>query len=214
MKKLTLFILALVTALAFSMSALALDFDFNGAFNQDNDVLQFNFSMAAPGAITIFSSSWDDGGFDPILAIWNADDGSFIQEQDDGGLTGSALSNGTSYDYGEWDSYYTQTLGAGDYIASITQYDNFANGSNLADGFYYDGNPNFTFDNGYGTQEYFNGVWDSSDPRTGDWAFHILNVSEASIEDGETNGVPEPSTLLLLGGGLIGLAGFRRKFKV
>ncbi len=181
MKKLTLFILALVTALAFSMSALALDFDFNGAFNQDNDVLQFNFSMAAPGAITIFSSSWYDGGFDPILAIWAAD-GSFLQQQDDGWLTGSALSNGTSYDYGVWDSYYTQTMGAGDYIASITQFDNFANGSNLSDGFRYDGNPNFTFDLAYGPQPFFNGVWvwgdgESYDPRTGEWAFHILNVA-------------------------------------
>jgi hypothetical protein len=193
-------------------AASALDFDFSGTFTKDDDIARFNFTVGGenPSLVTVFSSSWDDGGFDPILAIWTAA-GVQMAEQDDGGVEGSTLSNAVSYDHGVWDSYYQVSLDPGDYIATVGQYSNFANSTDLADGFRHEGNPNFTFDLGYGQAPLFNGVWTENDPRQGFYVFHILNVAEATHEP-PINGVPDAgSTLVLFGIALAGLVCGKRR---
>ncbi|WP_369600392.1 DVUA0089 family protein [Hahella sp. SMD15-11] len=142
MKKGMMTLCAATLAASMQANAVPMDFDFSGTFTKDNDVVLLNFTVNTASSVTIFSSSWDDGGFDPILAIWDSA-GNRIEQQDDGGLTGSTVSNGVSYDYGVWDSYFTIALDAGTYTASIAQYSNFANGTHLSDGFRYDSNPNF-----------------------------------------------------------------------
>lgn len=205
-------VLVLVGLLSLSSGALAvpMDFDFSGTFTNDNDIVLLDFTVGADSTITIFSSSWKSGdsglGFDPILAIWDSV-GDLVAEQDDGGLTGSTMSNGVSYTHGEWDSFFDVFLTAGDYTASIGQFDNFAAGGTLSDGFIRDGNPNFTFDEGFGPAPLFNGVWSGTDTRTGDWEFHLLNVDAAS---GPT--IPEPTTLALMTLGMAGI-GYSRKRK-
>jgi hypothetical protein len=217
LRSLTCCLLAAIgtVALAGAANAIPQDFTFSGNFMDDDDVLIFNFSVAAPSSVTVLSSSWQSpsgGGFDPILSLFDSS-GLLVDSQDDGGVSGAQLVNGVSYDYGVWDSYYTVTLDAGDYSIAITQYNNFPISTALVDGFEHEGNPNFTFDFGYGgaTQPMFNGIWDDNDPRTSFWRFHLLNVETVEVIDPNPGAVPEPATLALIGAGLLAAAGLRRR---
>jgi hypothetical protein len=117
------------------------------------------------------------------LALWDST-GNLIEQQDDGRNVGSTVSNGVSYNYGVYDSYFTRSLTPGSYIASIVQYSNFAVGTNLSQGFRYDSNPNFN--SGFGN-------------RSADWEFHIVNINETTIDIEEyfdSEPVPEPASML------------------
>lgn len=201
--------LALAIA-AGSVNAAPVDLTFAGTFVKDNDVLKFNFTIDSARSVGVVSSSWVAGGFDPILTIFDST-GTKVAFQDDGGATGSINVNGSSYSYGTWDSFYNVNLNAGSYYAVITQFDNFANTNQLADGFRWDAVDNFTFVEGYGgaTQALFNGVFSGNDPRNGNWRFHLLNVDDAIVID--PNRLPEPASVALAGVALLGLAAARRR---
>lgn len=200
-------LLAAVALGASLHQASALDFDFSAAFTKDNDVVREYFSLADPATVTVFTSSWDDGGFDPVLALWDSS-GNLIAEWDDSGLVGSEVSNGVSYDYGSWDVFEKVSLPAGSYSVTIAQFNNFAialPGENISLGFQWGSNPNFTFTEQFGPQPYFNGVngdWDGAsynDPRTGNYAFHI-----------KTPDMGSSAVLLALGLGMLVTVGRRR----
>lgn len=196
--------------------ATSTDVDFSGDFVQDNDVALFAFTMDATQVVTAFSSSWLCGdcglGFDPILAIWNADTGAVIAQQDDGGNAGTTFSNGVGYDHGVWDTWFQISLGPGNYFASIQQFDNFALGANLVDGFVHDADPHFT--TAFGPQADFNGLWSGTDGRTSNWEFHVLGVASASlvVQPG-SEPIPEPASMVLLILGLTGIAARQRRRK-
>jgi hypothetical protein len=185
--------LALTASVAVSVPAQAADFDFSGTFENDNDVLLFNFTLDTDSSITLFSSSWANGGFDPILSLFDSA-GNLIDQQDDGGYAGSTFSNGVSYDHGTWDFYYTPFLASDSYLASITQFSNFTNGYTLSDGFFYDGAGNENFTGVFGcSQGQFCGV--GGDDRTNVWELHVLDVKQASIVN-QPASVPEPASAL------------------
>lgn len=195
--------------------ASAADLTFSGNFAKDNDVLRFDFGISSAQTISVISSSWlsaSGGGFDPILSIFDSA-GVLVASQDDGGKTGSFVANGTTFDFGVWDSNFDVALAAGNYSAIVTQYNNFPQSTLLSDGFRWDSNPNFTFTQSYGgaTQPFFNGVWDGNDPRTSFWRFSLLNVDSAVVIDPNPTNVPEPGTLALFGTGLVGLLTSRRR---
>ena len=85
------------------------------------------------------------------------------------------------------------------------QYDNFANGPNLSNGFFRDGAANIAFTHTLTGQP--SGLfWDvTANERDSHWAFDILGVNQAIVV------TPEPATILLLGLGLIGALGLRRR---
>lgn len=199
-----------------TLPAAALDFDYSGTIPDDNTVLQIPFTVTGPAnaAVTFFTSSWVSGGdandpplpdpigFDPIFTLWTAS-GNLLESQDDAGFEGTETSNGVSYFFGLWDIYHSTVLAPGQYIAVITQYDNFPVGNTLAGGFRYDGDPNFTFTEDYGPNPKFNGTYDDDDPRTGYYEFHIT-MSPVGVPDAGSSGA-----LLMLGLG--GLWGCRRR---
>jgi hypothetical protein len=200
-------LLVLAAIICTATSALALNFSFTGNLTKDNDVQLFNFSVGAPSNVTLRTWSYAGGtnaagnviargGFDPILALFNSS-GVFISQNDDGGANVPADVTGAHYD-----TFLTSSLAAGNYTVAVMQFDNFANGPLLADGFRRDGAANNNFRNG------FTDVTGSF--RDSHWAFDILNVDQAVVVGSP---VPEPSTLFLLGAGLGGLILARRRAK-
>lgn len=204
-------------------SVQAADFSFTGMFENDNDVQLFDFSVGAESLVTLRTYSYAGGimadgtiiaagGFDPILALFNADTGAFIDDNDDGSFPDVGIDPVTGEAY---DTFFQATLGVGNYTVAVSQYDNFALGNvpggNLSAGFTYDGPGN----------ENFTAVFDPTcitlfcdvegDSRTGNWAFDILNVESASTPP---SAVPLPAGLPLLIGALGGLAVVRRKKNV
>jgi len=71
------------------------------------------------------------GGFDPILSLFDGT-GAELYEQDDAGCGDVAadLMTGRCYDV-----RYKNALAAGTYTVTVQQFNNFATGSKLADGF-------------------------------------------------------------------------------
>jgi hypothetical protein len=187
------------------------NFSFTGNFSQDDNVQLFNFVVGAPSNVTLRTWSYAGGvnaagatiargGFDPILALFDAT-GALLGQNDDGGC-GLVAADITGRC---WDTFFTASLGAGNYTVGVMQYDNFANGPNLSNGFSRSGQGNFTpgMSGCAASQNSFEDVSTTAAcGRDNHWAFDILNVAEAV----QTGGVPEPATwaMLLLGFAMVG----------
>lgn len=200
-------IAALLLFCVIGTSAHAANFSFTGEFRYDNDVQLFDFTVGSTSEVSLRSWSYaggvnaagqtiSRGGFDPILAVFDAN-GKKIAEQDDGQC---ALVAADSVTNECWDTFFTTTLAAGTYTASIQQFDNFANGSLLA-GFDYDGVQHRQFRNGF--------VDAAGDKRGAAWAFDILNVNAAELPP--PSEVPEPTSIALLSAALLGMSVMRRR---
>lgn len=214
--------LSLVLALGVVSTGHAANISFTGNFTQDDDVQFFNFSVGAPSLITLRSWSYAGGtnaagqaiargGFDTILALFNQGSGALISQNDDGG----ALVSADALTGANFDTFLQTNLSPGNYLVSVQQYDNFANGPNVSNGFTRQGQGNFTPGLTNATDCAANQFIDVTGVlgghcRDSHWAFDILNVENAT--EIPLNPVPEPATLILLGSSLaFGVSAVRRR---
>jgi hypothetical protein len=194
--------------------ASAANFSFQGTLTRDDQIQLFTFSIASTSNVTLRTWSYAggvnaagttiaNGGFDPILALFNSS-GLLINENDDGaGVAADPVTHLTA------DTLLRSNLSPGTYSVSVMQYDNFAKGPNLSNGFVYSTSPTFTTafrcSNGR-----FCDVAGAN--RTGAWAFDILGVDSASTSTlPPPSAVPEPATISMMVAGLGGVLFFRKR---
>ena len=200
MHKLTLPAALCVLGLS-AASAQAASFSFSGIFEGDDDVQLFDFSVGAASTVTLVSYSYAGGvqadgtivaagGFDPILALFDAA-GNLIDQFDDGPnpvpadpVTGL-----------EYDTFLDIAVDAGEYTAAIMQYDNFAP-ANLGQAFARQGDPFFTAGFGCSAGQFCDAEGNN---RTAAWAFDILGVDDAVIPNPAPVPLPASAPLLLAG---------------
>jgi len=176
---------------AFGASAQA-DFDFDGFIANHNSIVTFNFGLATDStSVEIWTDSFDSGAnFDPITALWNASTGALIAQNDDNSSIRPATQT-------FWDSGIALPfLAAGNYFFTVASYANFANGSNISDGFRFDGQAPVAIT----SYAMANGTY----PRSGYYHVNFAGVDSASPI------VPVPGAFLLGSLGL-GFATWRLK---
>ena len=178
----------------------AASFTFDGNITYHNDIIQINFTLDSDATdVSVWTDSFMSGtNFDPITAVWALDDSDYtlIGENDD---DDSIAPGQTGYDSG----LTFATLDAGDYLFTIATYANFAIGTSLSDGFAYDSQTPILMAD-----------WNQPASHLGMGTYYRVNLDGVDAASNNTAPVPEPSTILLLGLGMVGLAGYNRKKKL
>ena len=126
-----------LSLLGFASLGQASTFTFSGNIANHNDVVRVDFSLAANATnVRVWTDSFLATGsnqsgpgtnFDPITALWNADTGARLGENDD---NASIALGQTYYDSG----FSLASLTAGNYFFTMATYRNFSTGTNISNG--------------------------------------------------------------------------------
>jgi len=190
MKNAAAWIFGAAAGLWFGTHAQAALLSFNGSFTADDNVQFVSFVQSSLSPVTLQTSSYAAGGFDPIVAVFDHATGMLVGQNDDGAGVPPDPSTGEALD-----ALLTLSLTPGQYDVSVTEFDNFALGPTLADGFVESGQGNFTASLFPCGAPNFCDVTQSA--RTNQWA---LTISDETV-----TAVSEPSTMALF---IVGLACF------
>ena len=197
-----------ISLLGFASFAQASTFTFSGNIANHNDIVRVDFSLATNATnVRVWTDSFLATGptqsgpgtnFDPITALWDANTGARLGQNDDN----ASIAPGQTY----FDSGFSlASLAAGNYFFTMATYRNFSNGTNISNGFNYDGQAPIAIAN-----------WDQpanrGNLRGTFWRINLDGVDSATGPV-NPNAVPVPGAVWLFGSAIAGFAGFgRRKF--
>lgn len=148
-------------------------FSASGTFTTDDQVYEYDFSSTTAQNYSFTTTSYASGGFVPLLTLFSGA-GDFLAASSEGpGPT--------------TDASLMDTLSPGNYILTLTEFPNVANG-NYADGFLFAGDPTITGDScSMPGTSFVDDTSTACTQRTGNYA---LNVTSSPT--------PEPSSWLLV----------------
>ena len=190
--------IALVAALTSAMGAQAAQFDFQGDIATHKDVIQINFSLLTSATnVKVWTDSFQSGvNFDPITAVWSQTNTGWnlIGQNDD---EASIAPGQTYFDSG----LIFGNLSAGNYLFTIATYNNFANGTTLAQGFRFDNQAAIPL-----------ALWNQPANGVNKGTHYSVHLSGV---DGAVSAVPEPESfaMLLAGLGIVGALARRKNRK-
>ena len=196
-----------ISLLGLSNIASASTFTFSGNFVNQKDVARVDFSVASNATnVRLWTDSFMANAtnpfgtnFDPITALWNTSTGALISQNDDDNSINPATQTG--FDSG----FSLATLAAGNYFFTVAAFNNFAAGSNISNGFLFDGLDPIAIG-------MFNQPLNGNNERGSFWRVNLDGVDMATGPvDPNPSAVPLPGAVWLFGTAIAGFAGFGRR---